>query len=105
MAPPVRSVAKATQCHDAAVKDLQRLIHPSNNLWIGNLSPKVIDSELKSLFTAHGDVIGINSFPFRHYTSVHFKKIKGAKLARQDLQGHNLHGKPLVINFDNRLVI
>ncbi|KAL0320274.1 UNVERIFIED_CONTAM: hypothetical protein Sradi_5288900 [Sesamum radiatum] len=31
---------------------------------------------------------------------MHFKEIEGVKLAWQGLQGHVLHGKPLVINFD-----
>ncbi|KAL0368637.1 UNVERIFIED_CONTAM: Flowering time control protein FPA [Sesamum calycinum] len=97
MAPPVKLATEATQNHDVAVKE----VHPSNNLWIGNLSPKVTDSELKTLFSAHGEVIGINAFPFRRYAFVHFKEIEGANMARLGLQGYILHGKPLVIKFAN----
>ncbi|XP_011074230.1 flowering time control protein FPA-like [Sesamum indicum] len=99
MAPPTKSAAEATQNDDAAIKNLQRKILPSNNLWIGNLSPNVTDFELKHLFAAHGEVIGINLFPPRRYAFVHFKETEGANLARQGLQGYVLHGKPLVINF------
>ncbi|XP_011074231.1 flowering time control protein FPA-like [Sesamum indicum] len=99
MAPPTKSAAEATQNNDAAIKSLQREILPSNNLWIGNLSPNVTDFELKHLFAAHGEVIGINLFPPRRYAFVHFKETEGATLARHGLQGYVLHGKPLVINF------
>ncbi|KAL0322711.1 UNVERIFIED_CONTAM: Flowering time control protein FPA, partial [Sesamum angustifolium] len=97
MAPPVKLATEATPNHDMAVKE----VHPCNNLWIGNLSPKVTDSELKTLFAAHGEVIGINAFPFRRYAFVHFKEIEGANMARWSLQGYILHGKPLVIKFAN----
>ncbi|KAL0292412.1 UNVERIFIED_CONTAM: Flowering time control protein FPA [Sesamum calycinum] len=97
VAPPVKSAGKATQNHDVAVKE----VHPSNNSWVGSLSPKVTDSELKTLFAAHGEVIGINAFPFCRYAFVHFKEIEDANLARRGLQGYVLHGKPLVINFAN----
>ncbi|KAL2242446.1 UNVERIFIED_CONTAM: Hrp65 protein [Sesamum indicum] len=99
MAPPTKFAAEATQNDDAAIKNLQREILPSNNLWIGNLSPNVTDFELKHLFAPHGEVIGINLFPLCRYAFVHFKKIEGAILARHALQGYVLHGKPLVINF------
>ena len=83
MVPHVKFAAQATQNHDVTVKDLQWEIHPSNNLWIGNLSPKVTDFELQSLSATHGEVMGINSFPLRQYVFVHFKEIEGTKLARQ----------------------
>ena len=82
-----------------AVKYLQREIHPSNNLWIGNLSPKVTDSELQSLSATHGEVMGINSFPLRQYVFVHFKEIECAKLEWQGRQGHVVHEKTVIITF------
>ncbi|KAL2226428.1 UNVERIFIED_CONTAM: hypothetical protein Sindi_2001500, partial [Sesamum indicum] len=99
MVPHVKSAAQATQNHDVTVKDLQLEIHSSNNLWIGNLSPKVTDSELKSLSATHGEVMGINSFPLRQYVFVRFKEIECAKLEWQGRQGHIVHEKTLMINF------
>ena len=55
------------------------------------------DYEFKSQFVAQGEVISIN-FPFHLYAFVYFKEIERTKLPRQGLQGHVLHGKPLMIN-------
>ncbi|XP_011101787.1 uncharacterized protein LOC105179848 [Sesamum indicum] len=46
-------IVQGTQNHDESIKDFQREIHPSINLWIGNLSPNVTDAELKFVFAAH----------------------------------------------------
>ncbi|KAI3459784.1 hypothetical protein Pfo_016447 [Paulownia fortunei] len=99
MAQPIKPAAKPIQSHGAAVIDMPWENHPSNNLWIGNVSPDVSDSELKVLFESHGEVLSVNSYPSRNYAFVYFKEIEGAKSARQGLQGHVLRGNRLKIEY------
>ncbi|KAL3635043.1 hypothetical protein CASFOL_022097 [Castilleja foliolosa] len=72
---------------------------PSNNLWIGNVSPEVSEAELKSIFEKHGKVDSVSSYPTRSYAFICFKDVDGAKSARQGLQGHPLRGNRLKIEF------
>ncbi|KAK4426816.1 hypothetical protein Salat_1450300 [Sesamum alatum] len=99
MEPPVKSAAEVAQRQKAAFNALPWENQPSNNLWIDNVSPTVTHFELKSLFSNYGELISINLYPFHGYALVHFTKVECAKLARQDLLGHILHGKPLMIYF------
>ncbi|CDP03488.1 unnamed protein product [Coffea canephora] len=71
----------------------------SNNLWIGNLSPEVTDSELTALFEKHGPVDSITNYASRSYGFVYYKKIEDAKSAKEKLQGTILHGNPIKIEF------
>lgn len=72
---------------------------PSNNLWIGNLSPEVRDSELMSLFEKHGPVDSITNYSSRSYAFVYYKKIEDAKAAKEKIQGTILHGNAVKIEF------
>ncbi|CAA3013357.1 flowering time control FPA [Olea europaea subsp. europaea] len=72
---------------------------PSNNLWIGNVSGEVSESELKTLFEKHGKVDSLTLYPGRNYAFLYFKDIEAAKAAKQRLQGYVLRGIPLKIEF------
>ncbi|CAI9762888.1 unnamed protein product [Fraxinus pennsylvanica] len=72
---------------------------PSNNLWIGNVSSEVSESELKALFEKHGKVDSVTLYPGRNYAFMYFKDIEAAKGAKQRLQGYVLRGIPLKIEF------
>lgn len=72
---------------------------PSNNLWIGNVSSEVSESELKALFEKHGKVDSVTLYPGRNYAFMYFKGIEAAKAAKQRLQGYVLRGIPLKIEF------
>ncbi|KAK4424996.1 Flowering time control protein FPA [Sesamum alatum] len=96
MAPPVKSAANPTLSGGAYPP---RENPPSNNLWIGNLSPDVSNTELKALFEKHGKVDSVISYPSRNYAFIYFKEIDGAASAKQGLQGQVLRGNPLRIEF------
>lgn len=96
MAPPVKSVA--TQGHGFAA-DPPGANPPSNNLWIGNVSPDVSDAELKALLEKHGKTDSVTTYPTRNYAFAYFKEIDGAISAKQVLQGYVLRGNPLKIEF------
>ncbi|CAI9108698.1 OLC1v1008369C1 [Oldenlandia corymbosa var. corymbosa] len=72
---------------------------PSNNLWIGNLTPEVTESDLMALFDKHGPIDSITNYSARSYAFVYFKKIDDAKAAKEQLQGTNLHGNSIKIEF------
>ncbi|RAL48303.1 hypothetical protein DM860_005727 [Cuscuta australis] len=72
---------------------------PTNNLWVGNLTPDVTEAELASLFGRFGQVDCITSYPARSYAFVHFNALQGALAAKEALQGTFLRGSPLRIDF------
>ncbi|GFY92777.1 hypothetical protein Acr_08g0011730 [Actinidia rufa] len=72
---------------------------PTNNLWVGNLSAGVTDSELMNLFSKHGVVQSVKSFSSRHYAFVHFNRIVDAMAALEALQGTILRGNSIKIDF------
>lgn len=59
----------------------------NNNLWVGNLTPDVTDSDLRSLFEKHGVVDSVTCYPSRSYAFVNMKRPEDAKRARDALQG------------------
>ncbi|CAK9148597.1 unnamed protein product [Ilex paraguariensis] len=72
---------------------------PSNNLWVGNLSSEVTDSDLMSLFENHGALDGIASYTARSFAFVYFRRIEDAKSAKEALQGVVLKGHAIKIDF------
>ncbi|GER27884.1 RNA binding [Striga asiatica] len=98
MAPPSKSLANQTHGHGLG-GDPPRENPPSNNLWIGNVSPDVSETELKSLFEKYGKVDSVSAYSSRNYAFIYFKEVDCAKSARQALQGHFLRGNSLKIEF------
>ncbi|KAL2530048.1 Flowering time control protein FPA [Forsythia ovata] len=100
-----KSTAKPSQSYgnlndsSASTTDPGQGNPPSNNLWIGNVSSEVSESELKALFEKHGKVDSVTLYPGRNYAFMYFKDIEAAKAAKQRLQGYVLHGIPLKIEF------
>ncbi|KAL6978220.1 hypothetical protein U1Q18_041747, partial [Sarracenia purpurea var. burkii] len=72
---------------------------PSNNLWVGNLSFDVTDSDLMNLFSKYGAVDSITTYPLRCFGFVYFKRVEDAKAARDALRGTYLRGNSLKIEF------
>ena len=72
---------------------------PSNNLWVGNLASDVADSDLMDLFAQYGALDSVTSYSSRSYAFVFFKRIEDAKAAKDTLQGADLHGHPIKIEF------
>ncbi|KAI4324347.1 hypothetical protein L6164_023894 [Bauhinia variegata] len=80
-------------------KDSEDSDTPSNNLWVGNLSPEVTDSDLMDLFAQYGALDSVTSYSARSYAFVFFKRIEDAKAAKNALQGAPLRGNPIKIEF------
>ncbi|XP_024971548.1 flowering time control protein FPA-like [Cynara cardunculus var. scolymus] len=70
-----------------------------NNLWVGNLSADVTDSDLRILFEKHGAVDSVTCYPSRSYAFVNMNRTEDAKKAKESLQGVVLRGSPLKIDF------
>lgn len=80
-------------------KGLENSGTPSNNLWVGNLNENVSDSDLMNLFSKHGHVDSITSYPSRSYAFVYYRRVEDAKLALKALGGTVFRGKTLKIEF------
>lgn len=72
---------------------------PSNNLWVGNLASDVTDSDLMDLFAQYGALDSVTSYSSRSYAFIFFKHIEDAKAAKDALQGAELRGNPVKIEF------
>lgn len=72
---------------------------PSNNLWVGNLASDVTDSDLMDLFAQYGALDSVTSYSSRSYAFIFFKRIEDAKAAKEALQGAELRGHPVKIEF------
>ncbi|KAA8531428.1 hypothetical protein F0562_006219 [Nyssa sinensis] len=72
---------------------------PSNNLWVGNLSTDVTDSDLANLFGKHGALDSIASYASRTYAFIYFKRMEDARAAKDALQGTLVRGNPIKIEF------
>ncbi|PKA55832.1 Flowering time control protein FPA [Apostasia shenzhenica] len=72
---------------------------PSRNLWVGNLSSHVTKNGLFEQFVRFGDIESIAFLPGRSYAFVNFKREDDAVLALRGLQGLNVTGMPLRIEF------
>ena len=79
--------------------DMSAAEMPSNNLWVGNLASDVADSDLMDLFAQYGALDSVTSYSARSYAFVFFKRIEDAKAAKDTLQGADLHGHPIKIEF------
>ncbi|GMY32569.1 flowering time control protein FPA [Fagus crenata] len=79
--------------------DMSAAETPSNNLWVGNLASDVADSDLMDLFAQYGALDSVTSYSARSYAFVFFKRIEDAKAAKDTLQGADLHGHPIKIEF------
>ncbi|GMH28568.1 hypothetical protein Nepgr_030411 [Nepenthes gracilis] len=71
---------------------------PSSNLWVGNLSNDVTDSDLMAVF---GKLDAVDSIMHssRNYAFIYFKRIEDAIIARDALQGYVIKGNPIRIEF------
>ncbi|WCJ41298.1 RNA binding [Euphorbia peplus] len=87
--PPIKSVKVGHDDSDA----------PSNNLWVGNLTADVTDSDLMALFAKYGALDSVTSYSSRSYAFVYFKRVEDAAAAKNTLQGSMLRGNSLRIEF------
>ncbi|KAG0461621.1 hypothetical protein HPP92_021918 [Vanilla planifolia] len=72
---------------------------PSRKLWVGNLSPDITESILSEHFLRFGEIESITYSSGRSFAYINFKKEEDAVLALRGLQGSNVSGMPLRIEF------
>ncbi|KAI3936479.1 hypothetical protein MKX01_028109 [Papaver californicum] len=73
--------------------------HESNNLWVGNLTNDTTEEDLLDLFGKHGDLDTVTNYSSRNFAFIYYKRIEDAKEAKEALQGTNLLGNPIKIEF------
>ncbi|XP_011007413.1 PREDICTED: flowering time control protein FPA-like [Populus euphratica] len=71
----------------------------SNNLWVGNISRDVTESDLMKLFAQYGAIDNVTTYTARSYGFVYFKRAEDAKQAKDALQGTSLRGNQIKIEF------
>jgi RNA recognition motif-containing protein len=71
----------------------------SNNLWVGNISRDVTESDLMKLFAQYGSIDNVTTYTARSYGFVYFKRVEDAKQAKDALQGTSLRGNQIIIEF------
>ncbi|KAJ6690944.1 FLOWERING TIME CONTROL PROTEIN FPA [Salix koriyanagi] len=74
-------------------------VKESNNLWVGNISREVADSDLMELFAQFGALDSVTTYSARSYAFVYFKHVEDAKQAKDALQGTSLRGNQIKIEF------
>lgn len=72
---------------------------PSNNLWVGNLSSDVTQSDLAGHFAKFGALDSVTPYSARCYGFVFFKRMEDAMAAKSALQGTLLRGNSIKIEF------
>lgn len=92
--PPLNKSSRAGRNADSDESET-----PSNNLWVGNLASDVADSDLMDLFAQYGALDSVTSYSSRSYAFIFFKRIEDAKAAKEALQGAELRGHPVKIEF------
>lgn len=93
MPPPIKS-NRLGRISDSDESDT-----PSNNLWVGNLASDVTDSDLMELFAQYGALDSVTTYSSRSYAFVFFKLVEDAKAAKDALQGAELRGNRVKIEF------
>uniref|UniRef100_A0A0D6R8D5 RRM domain-containing protein n=1 Tax=Araucaria cunninghamii TaxID=56994 RepID=A0A0D6R8D5_ARACU len=74
-------------------------LQPSRNLWVGNVSQHVTETELAEQFSRFGEVENITVYSARNYAFINFRKEEDAVIAKRSLQGVVLGGLALRIEF------
>lgn len=71
----------------------------SNNLWVGSLTTDTTESDLTELFGRFGDVDRITAYSTRGFAFIYYRRVEEAVAAKEALQGANLNGSPLKIEY------
>lgn len=72
---------------------------PSRHLWVGNVSQDISEDVLTEKFSKFGDIESVTVYSQRNYAFINFKKEEDAVDAKNGLQGVNLGGLAMRIEF------
>ncbi|XP_019637541.1 PREDICTED: uncharacterized protein LOC109479920 [Branchiostoma belcheri] len=78
---------------------------PCAALWVGNVSSKVSQADLQSLFGKYGRILSIKIIHNKTCAFVNFTNMADATRARDGLQGTEVGGMELVIRFPDNPII
>ncbi|KAJ3367449.1 hypothetical protein HDU91_001415 [Kappamyces sp. JEL0680] len=81
-----------------AIQDTQTM-QPTKSLWVGNLAPNTKPAELELAFSKFGTVESARVLTHKNCGFVNFVSLEDAISARQQLNGQDLGGSVLKINF------
>ena len=71
----------------------------SSSLWIGNVSPKVREEELRALFVPFGEIVSLKILRRSQCAFVNYSSPSAATAAKRHIQGKVLRDMRLEINF------
>eukprot|EP01090_Pellita_catalonica_P023599 TRINITY_DN9821_c0_g1_i1.p1 TRINITY_DN9821_c0_g1~~TRINITY_DN9821_c0_g1_i1.p1 ORF type:complete len:739 (+),score=137.56 TRINITY_DN9821_c0_g1_i1:250-2217(+) len=71
----------------------------SSSLWIGNVSPKIREEELRTLFAPHGEIVSLKILRRSQCAFVNYSSPGSATAAKRHVQGKILRDMRLEINF------
>ena len=72
---------------------------PSNSLWVGSLHPDVGEQELGDVFSRFGDIDSIRLLQGKNCAFVTYRSISEAQAAYAEMNGFELFGQMLKVNF------
>ena len=93
MAPPSKSGRRRSS------KERESDETPSLNLWVGDLAPDTVDSDLMAIFGEYGAMDALTSYTPRTYAFVFFRNTEDAKKAKDGLRGSVVRGSAIRIEF------
>lgn len=71
----------------------------SSNLWVGSLTTDTRDSDLADLFGRFGEIDRITVYSSRSFAFVYYRRVEEAVAAKEALQGANLNGSQIKIEY------
>lgn len=97
MAPPPKSTERRKRTSSKERESGDEL--STLNLWVGDLSPDTVDSDLMAIFGEYGAMDALTSYSPRTYAFVFFKNTEDAKKAKEALQGSVVRGSTIKVEF------
>ncbi|XP_066295845.1 uncharacterized protein [Branchiostoma lanceolatum] len=78
---------------------------PCAALWVGNVTPKISQADLQTIFGKYGRILSIKIIHNKTCAFVNFTNMADATRARDGLQGTEVGGMELVIRFPDNPII
>eukprot|EP00211_Chloroparvula_japonica_P007309 CAMPEP_0119138840 /NCGR_PEP_ID=MMETSP1310-20130426/26417_1 /TAXON_ID=464262 /ORGANISM="Genus nov. species nov., Strain RCC2339" /LENGTH=328 /DNA_ID=CAMNT_0007130071 /DNA_START=16 /DNA_END=999 /DNA_ORIENTATION=- len=74
-------------------------VEPSTNLWLGGVTHETSEEELYQMFSRFGHVDRVKIVADKGCAFINFEQLDCARRAREEMQGFNLKGRSVRINF------
>jgi len=70
----------------------------SNKLYVGNLNYQVTEEELRTIFSAHGQVLSVNLIAGKGFGFVEMDTPAAAQAAKEALNGTDMQGRTMNVD-------